>query len=117
MRDLGNCRYLFFFQNEPLCLQHRLPAAPDLDYPVIKNLEILPRFPGRYDRDLPGYNGSFQNRAELLDVFGEHPCDLLRVADMRTYPPNPDKYRATYREEDKIIVGPLQGWCVLFILC
>jgi hypothetical protein len=36
---------------------------------------------------------------------------------MRTYPPNPDKYRATYREEDKIIVGPLQGWCVLFILC
>jgi hypothetical protein len=79
---------------------------------TIRSLKIW-----KYCHVFPGYNGSFQNRAELLDVFGEHPCDLLRVADMRTYPPNPDKYRATYREEDKIIVGPLQGWCVLFVLC
>jgi hypothetical protein len=50
-----------------------------------------------------GYYGSFRDRAELLDLFAEHPFDLLRVADMRAYPPDPDKYRATLNEEDKII--------------
>ena len=62
-----------------LTWQDCLPVAPDLTYTVIGYLEILPRLPGRADPDLPGYYGSFRDRAELLDLFAEHPRDILRV--------------------------------------
>ena len=42
-----------------LLLEDRLAVAPDLDNPVIENLEILPRFPGREYPDLPGYDSGF----------------------------------------------------------
>ena len=72
-------------------LQDRLTFAPDLDNPVIQNLEILPRFPGREYPDLPGYDSSHRYLPNLQDLLPEHHCDLLRAADMGAYPLDPDK--------------------------
>jgi hypothetical protein len=39
--------------------EDRLPVAPDLHNPVIKDLEKLSRIPGREYPDLPGYDSGF----------------------------------------------------------
>ena len=90
-------------------LQDRLPVAPDLNNPVIENLEILPRFPGRdtqISRDMTAVFGILRSwRISSQNII----AISVRGADMRTYPLDPDKYRATGSEEDKIIVRSLYG--------
>ena len=54
-----------------LPLEDRFPIAPDLNNPVIEDLEILPHPPGREYPDLPGYDSGFRNPSNLLNIFAE----------------------------------------------